>query len=86
MRQGENQTRPSAPSILYMAIALNAEPATKLSGSYRRESEAPVPVVGVRGEDCGDSSPHFGARKVATPDTSHMTFDLSASRTIEAAD
>ena len=86
MRQGENRAYSSVPSILYMPITLDAEPTTEFRWLQGREPEASVPVVGVRGKDCGDSSSYFGTREVATTDTFHMTFDLSAPRATKAAD
>jgi len=69
-----------------VSVAVDAEPATQFGDIHGRQSQAPVPVVGVGGEDPAGGPSERGGRKVGTLDTPYVAPYLSASGAVEAAD
>jgi hypothetical protein len=69
-----------------VSVAVDAEPATQFGGVHGRQSQAPIPVVGVGGKDPAGGPSERGGRKVGTLDTPYVAPHLSASGVVKTAD
>jgi len=86
MGQGQNRSGTSRPGLFNVSIAIDTETVTQFGNTHGRQAKAPVPVIGVGGEDPAGSPSERGGRKVSAPDAPHVTTHLSASRGVKAAD
>ena len=86
MGQGQNRSGTSRPGLFNVSIAIDTETVTQFGNTHGRQAKAPVPVIGVGGEDSAGGSSERGGRKVGTLDAPYMAPYLSASGAVETAD
>ena len=86
MGQGQNRSGTSRPCLFKVSVAIDTKTVTQFGKAHGRQAKAPVPVVGVGGENPAGGPTELGGRQVGASDAPHVVTHLSASRGVKAAD